>query len=241
MKERLNEVVTIFEKCWKELLEDYWSENKLLNVYCSEGDIQLHLASKLLEKMPSSICVHVEFPISLEIEDFETEMFWLGKPKRKRKKGESIVADIVVRDPDITFPLIIAEVKYSPYPINLTTIIKATEGKLEEKSIEIIKKALRKEVTNLREREKYGPSQSDILWYLDEGKKVEKIIQLIQDLKKKHNHDAYVYYCVIDEFYPDLKQKLEREVEKYNPPNTFRLRCRYYPVRKWMEEQVGKL
>ena len=131
--------------------------------------------------------------------------------------------------------------KYGRHPINFARIIDATEGKLERRAIESVKKALQKEVSKLRELETNGPSQSDLSWYLDKGEKVRKIIRLIDVLKKRQNHVAYVCYCVIDEFYPDLKQRLQKEIGEYSPPSTFRLLCRYYPIRRWIEEQLKKL
>jgi len=71
MKEKVNQVriVDVFEKCWRELLKEY-GENRLFNVYCSEADLQLHLASKLLKELRPPVCVYVEFPIPFEIDDF---------------------------------------------------------------------------------------------------------------------------------------------------------------------------
>jgi len=239
MKEKLNkvEIVDVFEKCWKELLKEY-GENRLFNVYCSEADIQLHLASKVLKKLHLPVCVYVEFPIPLEIDDFVFQRLSLGRTRRTMKKGKGIVADIVVMGVEDLVPMIIAEIKYGPFTWNFFPILYAIAGKLTEEARENVKIALQKEIKRLDTWEKLGPSEAVLTYYL---KNVDKIIRLIKNFKEKENESVYAYLCVIDEIYPNLGQILEKEIEKYNPPTEFKLLFQHFPVRSWMQEQLKKL
>jgi len=231
------EIVGVFEKCWEELVDEY-GKNRLFNVYCSEADIQLHLASKLLKKLHLPICVYVEFPVPFEIDDFISQRFSLGRTMRPMKKGKGIVADIVVMSAEDLVPTIIAEIKYGPLAWNYFPILYAITGKSTKEDRENVKIALQKKIKSLDALEKLGPSARALTYYL---KNVDKIIQLIKNFKEKENESVYAYLCVIDEVHPNLEQVLEKEIEKYNPPKEFRLLFQYYPVRRWMEEQLKKL
>lgn len=68
------EIVSIFEKCWEELVKNYLV-NRLTNLYCSEADIRLHFAHKLLEKLHFPTYVHVELPMPINIEDFQWDFY----------------------------------------------------------------------------------------------------------------------------------------------------------------------
>jgi len=231
------EIVNVFEKCWKALLKEYWSK-RIFNVYCSEADIQLHLASKLLRKLRLPMCVNVEFPIQFDIDDFMVQRFSLGRTRRKMKKGEGIVADIVVMGADNLIPLIIAEIKYSPFIWNYFPIIYAVEGKPTKEERENVKSALPSEIKRLNAWEKLGPSEAVLTFYL---KNIDKTIKLIKDFKEKENESVHAYLCVIDEIYPNLGQMLGKEIENYNPPAEFKLLFQHYSVKSWMEEQLKKL
>lgn len=231
------EIVNIFEECWKGLVKQYGAK-RLLNVYCSEADIQLHLASDLLKRLQLPTCVYVEFPIPFEIEDFIFDRMNLGRPTRKMKKGEGMVADIVVMGVHELVPSIIAEIKYSPFIWNYLPILKAVEGKITKEQKEKVKNALQKEINRLTSWEKYGPSQRLLLDYL---KNVDKTIQLIKDFKENYDVSVHTYLCVIDEIYPNFGQLLEKEVGKYSPPDEFKLRFHHNSVRSWLGEQLSKL
>ena len=231
------EVVNAFEECWKELLQEYGAK-RLFNLYCSEADIQLHLASKLLEKMRFPLCVYVEFPIPFEIDDFIYDRNNLGRPRRKMKKGEGMVADIVVMGAKELVPSIIVELKYSPLIWNFLPIIEAAEGKATRKQRETVKLRLKGTISHMTSWEEYGPSQRLILSY---SKNVNKIIQLIKDFREKYNVSVYAYLCVIDEIYPGLGPLLEKEINKYNPPDRFRLRFHHHSVKEWLKDQLNKL
>jgi len=238
MKERLNQVkiVDVFEKCWKELLKDY-EKNRLFNVYCSEADIQLHLACKLLKKLHPPVCVYVEFPIPFEIDDFMFQRFSLGRTRRTMKKGKGIVTDIVVMGAEDLVPTIIVEIKYGPFIWNFFPILYAIAGKSKEEDRKNVKIDLQREIKRLHAWEKLGPSEAVLTYHL---KNIDKIIQLIKNFKEKVNESVDAYLCVINEIYPNLGQMLEKEIEKYNPPTEFKLLFHHYPVRSWMEEQLKK-
>ena len=231
------EIIRIFEDCWKELVNDYFI-NRPTNLYCSEGDVRLHFAHKLLEKLHFPTYVHVELPIPIDIEDFQLDFYISGRSKRKRKKGKCIVADVVVRNVDNVIPLVITEIKYYPFQWNLIPIMEAVEGKVSEETKERIKIDLQREISRFEPWEKYGPTQSDLKYFLGN---VDKIIQVVRSFEEQENELVHAYLCVIDEIYPNLKQRLENEIEKYNPPNQFKLLVEHYPIRRWMEEQLKKL
>jgi hypothetical protein len=239
MKEgsRETEIINIFEECWGKLLKNYVTK-RLLNVYCSEADIQQHFASELLKKLHLPACVYVEFPILFDIDKFILDRMNLGKPIRKMKKGEGIIADIVVMDAHELVPSIIAEIKYSPLIWNYLPILKAVEGKDTKAHKEIVKKQVQIVISRLKTWEEYGPSQRMLLNYLGN---VEKTIRLIKGFQENYNESVHAYLCVITEFYPNLGQLLEEEVRKHSPPDEFKLRFYYNPVRSWLEEQLSKL
>jgi len=231
------DVAGIFEKCWKELLKEY-ETRRLFNVYCSEADIQLHFASKLLGSLRFPTCVYVEFPISFDVGDFMISRMNLGKPRRKRKKGEGIIADIVIMGGHEIIPSIFAEIKYGPLIWNYLPILQAVEGKLTKERKEDVKEALLKTIERLRSWEEYGPSQSVVYDHL---KNVDKIIRLIKDFEEWGNGPVYAYYCVINEIYPKLGQLMEDELHKHNAPDEIRLRFHHNSVRSWLEDQLSKL
>lgn len=231
------EITSIFEECWKELVNNYLID-RLTNLYCSEGDIQLHFAHKLLEKLRFPTYVHIELPIPIDIEDFQWDFYFSGRPKRKRKKGTCIITDIVVKNVDDLIPLIIAETKYYPFQWNLIPIMEAVEGKVSQETKERAKINLQREISRIETWEKYGPTQSDLKYFL---RNVDKIVQIIRSFEEQQNELVHAYFCVIDEIYPNLKRKLEDEIKKYNPPNQFKLLVEHYPIRRWMKDQLKKL
>jgi len=67
------------EGCWNfrgELAGINWGVSWCKNClhFCSEADIELYLAHKLLSKLPS-IAVHIESPIPLEVKRLEVELW----------------------------------------------------------------------------------------------------------------------------------------------------------------------
>jgi len=174
----------------------------------------------------------------INIEDFQWDFYFSGRPRRKRKKGKCIVADIVVKNVDDLVPSIVAEIKYYPFQWNFVPIMEAVEGKVSQETKESVRINLQKEISRFKSWEKYGPTQSDLKYFLSN---VDKIIQIIRRFEEQENELVCAYLCVIDEIYPDLNQTLQNEIEKYNPPNQFKLQVEHYPIRRWMEEQLEKL
>lgn len=154
------------------------------------------------------------------------------------KKGEGMVADIVVMGANELVPSIIVELKYSPLIWNFLPIIKAAEGKVTRKQREIVKLRLKGTISQVTSWEEYGPSQRLILSY---SKNVSKTIQLIKDFREKYNVSVYAYLCVIDEIYPSLGPLLEKQISKYNPPDRFRLRFHHHSVKEWLKDKLNKL
>jgi hypothetical protein len=172
------------------------------------------------------------------IEDFMSQRWAFGKASGKMKKGEGMVADIVVTNSRKLIPFIIAEVKYGPFIRNYIRIQKAIDGKLGKKEQENVKSDLSTQLRNFDAWEKYGPSKFEINYYL---KNTEKTIQLIKDFKQMENTQVRAYLCIIGEIYPDLDQVLKKEIEKFSPPSEFELLLQHYEVRNWIEEQLKHL
>ncbi|MBX5321839.1 MAG: hypothetical protein QHH12_07960 [Candidatus Bathyarchaeota archaeon] len=232
------DIVCVFEECWKQFVKDY-DAKRLLNVYCSEADTQLHFASLLLKKLQfPPTCVYVEFPIPFNVEDFIFDRLSLGRPIRKMKKGSGIIADIVVMGAHDIVPFIIAEIKYSPLIWNYLPIFQAIDGKLSVGRREKIRNELRSTINRLKKWEAYGPSINLILGYL---KNMDKIIGLIREFKDISEVPVHYYLCIIEEIYPNLKKLLQEEIKKHNPPDELKLLFHFNPMRSWLEEQLNKM
>ena len=100
----LEKVVEVFEKSWEELTDEYFEE-RIVPIWCSESDIQLHLAHKLFNKLPKG-CVHIELPVPLEVENFKWHLYATGRVTARK----CIIPDIVILNLDTFLPKLIAEI-----------------------------------------------------------------------------------------------------------------------------------
>jgi hypothetical protein len=195
-------------------------------LWCSESDIQLHLAHKLLNKLPKG-CVHTELPIPLQVEEFGWELFIRGRISTKR----CLVPDIVILDLEKLKPRLIAELRFYPIYWSFNVVFEALQRKMKKEASEFVSeitKALEKSIRKIKSFQKASPSEQELKYaYL---RNVDKIIQIIKDFENKEGETIAGYLCIIDEFYPNIEDKIKEEIEKYNPPRQFKLLVKYYPA-----------
>jgi hypothetical protein len=232
----LADIVQVFEDCWERFTQEYRTK-RLLNLYCSEADIRFHFASELLKGLNPPTCVYVEFPIPFETMDFLRERDTLGKARRKMRKGEGMIPDIVVMDCNGLVPYVMVELKYSPLIWNYYPVVQAAKGELKEERKETVRNLVIRTIDNLKLWEKRGPSQVEVVSYF---KNFDKTLRLIQDFREL-DESTYVYLCVIDEIFPNLGQLLEEEAKKQSFPHEFRVRFHHNSMRSWLEEQLRKI
>jgi len=233
----LEKVVEVFEKSWDELAYEY-EERIRAPIWCSESDIQLHLAHKLLNKLPKGY-VHTELKIPLEVEKFSWSL-WLGGRVTAKK---CIRPDIVIINPYRLVPKLIAEVKFTPVYWGFGPIIEALLAKEENREKEYIfitsvKNALEKDIKYLKICQEYGPLERELKAYT---KNMDKLIGILNDFKSIEEEVVAGYLCVLDEVYPDIEERLKREIEKYNPPEQIKLIVKHYPTIELLEEALTKL
>ena len=240
--EELNQkkVVEIFEENWKELIKEY-GEARMVTTFCSEADIQLHLAHRLLNKLPPE-SVHTEFPMPLEIERLSHELFAWGRVKMRKY----VKPDIVIINPLVPHVYLVAEVKFTPLYWSYLPIYLALEKKLNKEGVEEVKKALERSISYLRKIRREEPTQQDIeKMYFGVDKRgrtnVEKLIGILNDFEKKEGEIVTSYLCVIDEIYPNIKEILQKGIKKYNPPSQFKILAEHFPVYKHLEKALEKL
>jgi len=233
--------VVIFEESWKELVEEY-SEARKLSTFCSEADVELHLAHKLLDKLPPQI-VHIELPVPLEIERFSSELFSLGRIK----KVKYYKPDIAIMDPIELNLHLIAELKFTPIYWSYVQPLLASKKFLGEEEIEAVKGDLGRSIDDLRRTRQEIPSQRDIektYFGLDKRGRttnVEKLIGILNDFAMKEGQVVTGYLCVIDEYYPNIKDVLQKAIKKYNPPDQFKILAEHIPVYEDLKKILEEL
>ena len=235
-KEEINrdKVVKIFEESWKELGQEYAEKLRILSTFCSEADVELHLAHKLLNKLPAE-SVHIEFPIPLEIERLSRELFAYGRVKMT----EYVKPDIVVIDPLVADLYLIAELKYTPIYWSYLPLYLAREKKLSKEDVEQVKKGLERSINYLQKIRQEEPTPQSIeKIYLTN---VSKMIGILNDLEKEENETVAGYLCVIDEIYPNIEEILKRTIKKFNPPNQFRILAEHFTVYENLEKTLEQL
>lgn len=231
----LEKVTKTFEACWEELVREYF-EKRWTPIWCSEADVQLHLAHKLLNRLPEG-CVHTELPIPLDVEEFSWELFLLGRVSRRK----CIVPDIVVLNPENLSPILLAEIKFNSVYWSLNWLI-GLETSEDEEVIRKIVKFLGNKIKTIRGWQKEGPSEPELEYFLGNA---DKLIQVIKDFKSKTGETVAGYLCVIDEIYPDIEDRIKKKIAEYNPPEHFKVLAKYYPAvdvlekaREWSVERL---
>jgi len=233
-------IVKIFEESWQELTEEY-PEARMVSTFCSEADIELHLAHKLLNKLPAE-SIHIEFPMPLEIERFSSELWAWGRVKMRK----CFKPDVVIIDTLEPIPYLFAEIKFTPIYWSYLPLYLATERKLNEEAVEEVKVGLKRTINYLEKLRQVEPTQQDIeKTYFGVDKQgrtnVEKLIGIINDFERKERETVNGYLCVIDEIYPNIKGILQKSIEKYNPPTQFKVLAQHFTVYEDLKKTLGKL
>lgn len=240
------EVAQIFENSWSELVEEYPSE-RILPTWSSEADVQLHLSHKLLSKLPPE-SIHIEFRVPIDVKRFFHQLWTEGKVTKRKY----IVTDISIIniDPYNLSPLLMAELKFTPFYRSYYPIMHALAMKREgrqKKFVEETKRVLKSDIEHLLGLREYGPSKDEFeKAYLGRERsgqttKVEKLITILRDFEEKEGIVVSGYLCIIDELYPDLEERLNKEIDKFNPPDQFKLLFEHIDIKESLEENLKKL
>ena len=240
MGKREIDSVGIFEKCWNELVEEF-STGRVTSTYCSEADVQLHLACKLLNRLPARN-IHVELPIPLDVQRFKSELWAWGRTKMK----ECVKADVAIIDPNSWYPHLIAELKFTPLYWGFDLIALAKSRSLDEETASELKQALKRDTDYIQRMRQQKPTKESIeKMYLGVDKQgrttAEKMISIINDFKRKEQKDTVGYLCVIDELYPNISEILQKTVKKYDPPDSFKIRAVYLDTFEVLMETLREL
>jgi len=221
----LQKVVEIFKSLWEELAEEYGSKRRELAYLC-EGDVQLHLASKLLSKMPD-LYVHINLPIPIKVKRFYKGLELLGRPPATPK--EHIKPDIVIMD-EYFSPCLISEIKFTPFYLGFIP----RENLLSKVQKEELRKLLTADINCLERLRRDGPSKKDIdRQYLGN---IGKLIEVLKNFKREEGIDVAGYLCVIDELFPDLEERLKQAVKKYDPPTQFEVLVEHFDLMESLEQ-----
>lgn len=235
----LEERVKIFEDTLADFANEY-SANRLGSAFCSEADVRVHLAHKLLGKLPTSD-VHAELPIPLDVKQFRGELWGKGRISSYK----CVKADIAIIDNRNFCPQIITELKYTPiyWSINPLLIIpKSKDEENKNKLREWLRKSLdylqrcRLEKPNLKEIENayFGPHKNN-------PTTVEKMIQIVNRFKTDEQTDIRAYLCVFDEIYPNIQEILDEAIDHYEPPDTFNIIAFHIPISDILEDTFKEL
>jgi len=234
------EVAKIFDESWKELVKEY-GEARMVSTFCSEADVELHLAHKLLNKLPPWT-VHIEFPIPLEIERLSDELWAHG---RVGMRG-CFRPDIVIVDPLEPCPYLFAELKFTPIYWSYLPLYFALEKKPPKEALEELKIALKRTIDYLQRIRQVEPAQKDIeKMYFGVDKRgctnVEKLVGILNDFERKEGETVSGYLCIIDEIYPNIKEMVQKAIMKYNPPTHLKVLAEHFPVYEHLEKTLETL
>lgn len=222
-----------FKASWNELTDEY-SEKSVAPIYCCEADVQLHLASKLLNKLPTSLGdVHMNLPVPIRVERWHEELEIYGRPIAR----EHIIPDIVVTDESFD-PCLISEIKFTPLSFGFIPswilISRFDKGeKIENTGKEELRKWLNENISHLERLHSAGPSKQAIDYYLSN---TEKLIKLLKGFKSEEEIEVSGYLCVIDELFPDLEERLKRAVKRYDPPTQFEVLVEHFDLIESLEQ-----
>jgi hypothetical protein len=236
----LEKAVVIFEKSWKELVGEY-AEARTLSTFCSEADVELHLAHKLLNKLPHQT-VHTQFAVPFETERLGGELLGLGRVKMKK----CFTTDIAIIDPIEARPYLFAELKFVPVHWGYPGLYLAHKKILPKETIDELKRALKRSIGYLQRMREVEPTQKDIeKIYLGLDKQnrteVDKLIRIINDFEKREQEIVTAYLCVIDEFYPNIKEILQKAIKKYNPPARMKILTAHFNVYDSLKKTLEEL
>jgi len=206
------QVTEVFEKAWSELCDEYAEKREKLNFY-SEHDLQVHLAKKLLDGLPSG-WTHVEVPLRLgRIKEWKQGLFCWGRPVEAREKGALYEVDIAIIDTDEGYPCLLSELKYKAAPVSLDylgTLLRRS-GMIRDE-VQRVKKGLMQLLQGLRGSE---IRRQDFSYFMSNVGKLSAALKELRILGER----VQGYLCVIDELYfnAHLEEELKRAVREYDP------------------------
>lgn len=219
----------LFQNCWDALIEQYINY-RAYGCISSEKDLQFVLAHNLLTKLQVDVpyWVHIEFPIPLNIKQYEDYLLFLGRVKRKKK--EHIIPDIVVTSySSFRHPIMIAEVKYIPEQINPLTEfgIRLTD-----------RTGLKQYDDGIRSwQERYRIDAPYVDTYV--LKNIDKYIDVLTDFKE-NKMQVQGYLCVVDEFCPNISEQIQKKIQKHNPPSNLKILATFMNLRDILTEVLKK-
>lgn len=227
------EITLLYKTIWKQLI-DIYPKYRLFPSWCSEADIQLFIANKLLSHL-SPAKVHIEFTIPTDVMEFQPQLFNNGRILRT--PGKHIISDICILDEENLYPQLLAEIKYTPVYTGYYQLMYAIKRKNEKKDTDLSTDYLKSLIIKLERWAVRGPSKTELeRLYL---KNMPKFIHILKAFKKHCNIVGYL--CVINEVYPNLENILKKEIEKYDPPENFIILSEYYNIKDSFKKILNTL
>ena len=235
----LEERVTIFEDILADLISEY-DEKRIADAFCSEADIRMHLAHKLLGKLPFAD-VHAELPIPLDIKKFDAELLMKGRIRSRN----CVKADIAIIDSENSCPQIIADLKFTPLYWGFKYLLMVPRGNHKETK-RIVAAAISRDLDSLQRKRSEKPSQKKVEdTYFGPHKNgpttVEKMIQIINRFKTEQQKDVRGYLIVFDEIYPNVEDILNEAIDHYDPPDTFKIISEYRGLTEVLQDTLKEL
>jgi hypothetical protein len=235
----LEERVTAFEDLLAELIIEY-DEKRIADAFCSEADIRMHPAHKVLDKLPYTD-VHAELPIPLDIKKFDAELLVKGRIGPRN----CVKADIAIIDSENSCPQIIAELKFTPLYWGFQSLLAVPRGN-DEETKRVVAAAISRDLGFLQRKRSEKPNQKQVEdTYFGPHKNgpttVEKMIQIINRFKTEQQKDVRGYLIVFDEIYPNVEEILNEAIDHYNPPDTFKIIATYRDLADILQDTLKKL
>lgn len=235
----LNKRVNIFEDTLADFAIRY-SENRIRATFCSEADIRLQLAHMLLEKLPITD-VHAELPIPLDVKQFGDQLWGRGRVS----SFQCIKADIAIVDNENFQPQIVTELKYAPLYWGFSPLLSIPKNGTDV-SKKILRERLQSDLDYLQKRRKHVPNQIEIEkayfgTHKDGPTTVEKMIQIVNRFRTDELTDVRAYLCVFDEIYPNIQLILDKAVDRFDPPDTFKVLAFHIPISDILEDTLNEL
>lgn len=203
-----------FEECWDELTKEYWS-NRFALGYCSESDVHLDLAFRLINRGLPRSYVHLELPVSLDPDRFNDDILVYGRPTMPPKKY--FRPDIAIMNGTDLY--LFAEIRWSP--IYIHPVISAAFLQKEE---------VIKHIQKVHKRYESEDLQKHI------GELMRNIDRFADTLRKYNREglDVVGYLCLIDECCPIIEEQIAKSIRKYDDPQ-FKCLPRFIDLLKFLK------
>jgi hypothetical protein len=238
IKNSSEERAAIFEDTLGEFIKEF-ADGRIQSTYCSEADIRVNLAHRLLSKLPARD-VHAELPVPLDVERFPDQLWGRGRVSARR----GIKADIAIIDSESFYPQVIVELKFMPLQWGFAPLLQVLRSQ-DDEFRRTIKEALQRTLNFLEKTRLEKPKLKDIERYFGPHQQgpttVEKMIQIANNFKMKEHREVKLYLCVFDELYPKIQEFLEEAIESYRPPDSFKIIAEYTDVSQALEDTLKEL